>query len=120
MNKQAVIERMDEFLSDFGILSKLMARIRFNGACWEVEPDGNQCSSKHRYARIHSPKHRERLLAHRYIYAVMTGQIVDQLPENLVVMHSCDNPACVFPGHLSLGTQSKNLRDAWQRTRSKR
>lgn len=30
----------------------------------------------------------------------------------LVVMHSCDNPSCVNPFHLSVGTQKQNLEDA--------
>lgn len=32
-----------------------------------------------------------------------------------VVMHSCDNKACINPDHLSWGTQSKNLKDAFAR-----
>lgn len=44
--------------------------------------------------------------AHRFAFHVSTG--VD--PADLVVMHSCDNPSCVNPGHLKLGTiQDNNL-----------
>jgi DNA invertase Pin-like site-specific DNA recombinase len=33
-------------------------------------------------------------------------------------MHSCDNPGCVNPRHLSIGSQSENLRQASRRGRS--
>lgn len=33
------------------------------------------------------------------------------LTESDVVMHSCDNPSCVNPAHLSIGTQRDNIVD---------
>lgn len=38
----------------------------------------------------------------------------------MVVMHSCDNPACFNPVHLRLGTQTENLRDMLQKGRHPR
>jgi hypothetical protein len=39
---------------------------------------------------------------------IYRGEIV---PPNLMVLHSCDNPACVNPAHLRLGTCTDNARD---------
>lgn len=33
------------------------------------------------------------------------------IPKGSVVMHSCDNPCCVNPTHLSVGTQQDNITD---------
>lgn len=46
--------------------------------------------------------------AHRISWMLANGKLPSS---SKVIMHSCDNPACVNPGHLSEGTQSQNVRD---------
>lgn len=53
-------------------------------------------------------------LAHRVSYFIHFGFIDD----SKVVMHSCDNPSCVNPGHLTLGTISDNVQDMLQKGRN--
>lgn len=41
-----------------------------------------------------------------------------QVPDGMLVRHSCDNPPCVRPDHLLLGTHLQNMEDMRQRDRS--
>lgn len=52
--------------------------------------------------------------AHRFSWAYHNNQII---PDSMTVMHSCDNPRCVNPSHLSLGTQCENQKDKWRKGR---
>lgn len=54
--------------------------------------------------------------AHRVSYELVHGPIDD----GLVVRHACDNPSCVNPSHLHVGTQADNVQDCLDRSRDNR
>jgi len=55
-------------------------------------------------------------LVHRVAYQLSSGLTLDDArrlrPDSIVVLHTCDTPACCNPQHLRLGTQGDNIRDA--------
>lgn len=52
--------------------------------------------------------------AYRVAWELAHGR---EIPPGLVVLHACDNPGCVRPDHLSLGTHGDNIRDCARKNR---
>lgn len=52
---------------------------------------------------------------HRYMYELAYGPI----PDGMWVLHRCDNPKCVRPTHLFLGTIADNNQDKARKGRSR-
>jgi hypothetical protein len=55
------------------------------------------------------------LRAHRIAYSLLVGPV----NPGQVVCHHCDNPKCVNPAHLFVGTQLDNIRDRCEKGRTK-
>lgn len=51
--------------------------------------------------------------AHRFSFDLSKGD----LPNHLLVCHSCDNPSCINPEHLFLGTPLTNTQDMIKKNR---
>lgn len=77
------------------------------GACVEYQGAKNASG----YGVIPKPVNGSRL-AHRAALAEALGR-----PVQGVVRHSCDNPPCINPMHLTEGTQAENVQDAVDRGR---
>jgi hypothetical protein len=76
-------------------------------ACWEWQ--GGTMPNGYGVASIGES---ETMLAHRFA-ASLTQDIKDQ-----TVLHTCDNPLCVRPSHLVVGSQKDNMRDMFDKERS--
>lgn len=98
---------------DGELFQRLERRVEYdtNGGCWlwtgTMFPSGYGCLTVRRYKPFP-------LRSHRAMWTALHGD-----PGDLLVLHSCDTPACVNPAHLRLGTPKDNADDMWKRGRGR-
>lgn len=94
------------------VLPKFWARVNKSApnGCWEWTG-----AKERKYGRFYLTS-RIHLLAHRISWEIAHGEISD----TLCVLHKCDNPSCINPDHLFLGTKGDNNRDRASKGRTAR
>ena len=75
-------------------------------ACWPWTTAGRVIDGEYGKFRLRG--------AHRVSWELANGPI----PDGLCVLHRCDNPPCVRPDHLWIGTKKDNIRDAMSKGRN--
>jgi hypothetical protein len=75
--------------------------------CW------NWLGSKNKDGYGHVGRNKKNITASKYAWNITYGEI----PDGMCVLHKCDNPTCVNPNHLYLGTRKQNSKDTKDRNR---
>lgn len=78
------------------------AKVQHSDGCWLW----TGCRNQKGYGQFRN-EYGQNEQAHRYAYRRTVGPI----PEMAVVCHQCDNPPCVKPAHLWIGSVADNQRD---------
>jgi hypothetical protein len=100
------------------VAPRLWAKVNKDGPIPEHRPElgpcwiWTACLSTKGYGRIMANGRVQN--AHRVAYELTYGPI----PPEQNVCHACDNPLCVRPSHMFLGTQTDNIRDMFAKGRN--
>ena len=92
------------------LLDKLLNNIKINAVtdCWEWQLSKNNIG----YGLIRDGK--KMRTVHRASYEEHTNT---KIPPGICVCHTCDNPLCINPQHLWLGTRKQNTKDMIDKNR---
>ena len=92
------------------IIARFWEKVDKTGDCWEWT------AYKNRQGYGVFGLGRKSVLAHRVAWTLVEGDI----PHGVCVLHTCDNPQCVSPEHLFLGSNQDNMDDKVQKGRQSR
>jgi hypothetical protein len=91
------------------VLKKVMINVKKNGDCLEYM--GSRIDN---YGRVKiGGRNGKSILVHRFVYEELIGPVLDKC-----VCHTCDNPPCINPEHLFLGTHDDNMEDMAKKGRA--
>lgn len=92
------------------MLDKILSKVKKTPTCWLWVG----AHDRRGYGTFH---HQDKTYkAHRVVYTLLVGEI----PLGKLLLHSCDNPTCVNPEHLTPGTHQDNINDMMERGRHRK
>lgn len=93
------------------LTDRFWEKVAKSDGCWLWTGSRQRNGYGFLFAGTRKEPHPER--AHRVSWRIHFGEI----PDGLWVLHKCDNPPCVNPEHLFLGTRTDNMRDCARKGR---
>ena len=90
------------------VITRYWKYVEIGDDCWKWS--GTKCKG---YGQLSNGRGKSPVKAHRVSWFIHHGAI----PKDMFVCHKCDDPECTNPNHLFLGTQSDNMRDAYNKGR---
>ena len=120
--KNATLNKVNPHIEESRLLHKLMPRRERAGwqhsmrplherllsrVVWGASDCWHYCGARNSFGYGRLTVKGRLQVAHRLSYEAFIGPI----PDGMSVLHHCDNPSCINPDHLWLGTYSDNRRD---------